>query len=412
MRLRRFEKCGAAFTEDFNSLADLRNRGFTINSSPTEVSMRGKKGIQFDGIDDYIDTDQIHPSTHFSICFWLNMSEELSASGFIFDRDGTLSPRFYLSYNAVSKLLQFTFGAGSHATISDFSLGETIFIAFTYDGTKIVGYKNGVEYNTTAATDTLPNSTGLRIGCAWDTTRYGKFTIQDFMYFPFALTDEDVQAIYNGSVFDYEKHQMGKWEFSEPYVKDENFREFGNDVTSTTVSSSDVVTFGAGKKAVKVTDTDDLTLDMPSELDFATDSVSLIVQVKTNDPAYDYQRVFYTRHGTDRKGYTVRINSGKWRGFIDFGAYSTSILAPDERRDSFKHIGIAFKRDGIAKGYGDGKLGDEVDLSAYSSVDISGADTLALVDLFRGYVQEVKFYHAVLPQLAYKDIYKNKERGL
>jgi hypothetical protein len=97
-------------------------------------------------------------------------------------------------------------------------------VGFTYDGTKLTGYKDGVSFGTIVTGRQAPvlNGQGLYYGIGLkDSTNmgsgaYGSFRLGDFQVFDRGITSDEVNRIYNLYAYRYGIYPYSNWNGGEP----------------------------------------------------------------------------------------------------------------------------------------------------------------------------------------------------
>jgi hypothetical protein len=97
-------------------------------------------------------------------------------------------------------------------------------VGFTYDGTTLIGYKDGASFATltTARQNPVANGNGLYYGIGLtDATNmgsgtYGAFRLGDFQVFDRALTADEINRTYNLYAYRYGIYPVSNWNSGEP----------------------------------------------------------------------------------------------------------------------------------------------------------------------------------------------------
>jgi hypothetical protein len=264
-QLRRFESCGAIFTDKLDSVADLRNRGFSIVGNPTVVSSsRGVPVIDFDGTADAINTgSDFIGAQSLTVSCWIKIDSYGETAGRILDNgnlifsvrnDGTLANGVQFISNGATSALSaanaITTGTWYHVAVSRVSSG----------GSTTNIYINGVLSGTANQSSGTPaaGSTNVFIGSNGVGTRDFDGQISDLMVFNRVLTATEISQIYNNTVFNYMDSLISMWDMSEINPQDLGYKGNGNHLTGTSIASTDIVDGNNSKtKAINFDGTND-----------------------------------------------------------------------------------------------------------------------------------------------------------
>ena len=133
----------------------------TFHGSPTFQNVNGGI-IDFDGIDDYIDTNFNTDSDYISFIFWAYRDAGVN-DGTYLSRWGTSSDWSYIVREDSSNNLKIQLRCSNGNTISNtdmsLSVGDWNCYAVTFDGTIVRIYKNGIQNTTESLSGVLKTGT-------------------------------------------------------------------------------------------------------------------------------------------------------------------------------------------------------------------------------------------------------------
>lgn len=209
------EDLGALFAEDCSSLSDIRQRAYRYEGA-WEQSSRGARGaLRLVPDDDPADIlfHCGYGGGDLSLCFWYK--EEASANwtrifGF---------PAFEACQYDNKVQLYFKLSVGDLVRVPvEIQQNEWVFLCFVKNGNQYYGYRNGELVSSwSGGSATQFGSSYIEIGNR-AVNRYAGLSVSNTLAFPFALTDEDVQALYNDRVFNVHSHLIADWDCSQPNV--------------------------------------------------------------------------------------------------------------------------------------------------------------------------------------------------
>ena len=180
----------------------LTNNG----STPFSAAMFNN-GAVGNGSDRYFNRAPILSNGNCTICGWIKANAEISAGIFsvISNRDVTTHVSYQITYdyNAGTRRLAFRRvalgGGGTSGLVSyNITLGTADFyhVALTYDGTNVIGYVNGSNIGSAAASGNGASGTDNFLQIFSVGGDIGNFTADDFAIFTRALSDTEVSDLY------------------------------------------------------------------------------------------------------------------------------------------------------------------------------------------------------------------------
>jgi hypothetical protein len=270
MRAHRFEIAGAIFSDQCDSLTDLRARG-TLSGTPVlGAGPRGRPALILDGTDDWwIATAPSRSlTTSCTICCWCKWDTSAASAGFLWaKRGGTYKgPNIYVD-NWFTPGDIFVQGGNDtyYDTGSNLENNTWTHLALVIDagGTNATIYIDGTERYTVAIGAFNENSAQpFSIGARSD--GWGKATgaVCDLMAFPWILSSAEILSIYNGSVWDYDRYLVSRWDMSEINPQDVGWAGNGNNGTGTNIAASDIEDGPFGGKSINLDgSTETISLD-------------------------------------------------------------------------------------------------------------------------------------------------------
>jgi prepilin-type N-terminal cleavage/methylation domain-containing protein len=180
-----------------NDYSGYGNNGTLVNG-PTWTTGKVGGALSFDGVDDKITGGSINVPTKMTIMGWIKKNTSTDQKSFFSNRGGG-TVYFGLSFTKV-----FLYdGIGSPKAIysndNAVSLGQWQHVTATSDGVVVKFYVNGnLVYNT----NQIRTGTTGTFGIGWDPnigTEYWDGLIDDLRIYNRALSDAEIQAIYNAT---------------------------------------------------------------------------------------------------------------------------------------------------------------------------------------------------------------------
>ncbi len=203
----RFNENGGTVANDSSGNS---NTGTLTNSPAWSSSGADGGAVLFDGVDDYVSvsnsTSLNISGTAFSIAFWLNTPQQPIWSGAVtlakpWDIGAGTAPYYQYAIDSSNYAVSFRYGNGT--TLYDFKIAnpqpnEWHHFAFTFNGTHVVGYRDGVEHLSVPQTATIvARGHPLLIGAvttAGDNPYQGY--LDDVRIYGRALSATDIAAVY------------------------------------------------------------------------------------------------------------------------------------------------------------------------------------------------------------------------
>lgn len=182
----------------------------TENGSPSYVSAIDQEGVAFNGTDQSLSNGSAGslPTSAITVAGWINVPNFNSYRTMISHApSGGGTPSFNLGANSSGELQTYlttaddgtiNFGGQTQPVLST---GTDYFLAFTYDGSNLRQFLNGVEENSQAATGSISyNGTDLWIGRS-PNQGYSELNYADeLLIFNSALSASDIDSLYQAGV--------------------------------------------------------------------------------------------------------------------------------------------------------------------------------------------------------------------
>ncbi|HDZ60309.1 MAG TPA: hypothetical protein ENH46_01245, partial [Candidatus Pacearchaeota archaeon] len=190
-----------------------------LSTSDIVTGKRGK-GLDFDGIDDYVSVsdDASLDINNFTISMWIypkDSSPSQTYSYLLVKGEDWLSEWSYAvrfddgTYSDLEMVLS---SSGTSATenlapISSVISNEWQYITFTFNGSTVVSYYNGIKQSTSLWSNSIYKGTGrVTMGARWDSSVGSSLyhlngTIDEVMIFSRALSPEEINASYNAGAY-------------------------------------------------------------------------------------------------------------------------------------------------------------------------------------------------------------------
>jgi hypothetical protein len=210
------------------SLVDIKGGvNATLTNSPTYTSTSGKY-LTFNGVNQYGMTGNLAskvPGVTTSLMMWIYPT----GNGVIVTElgQGTTSSGWHDSQIEITGGNTLRVGIWNLNIVSlstSITLNTWNLVGFTYDGTTLKGYKNGVSFGSVVTPRQTPvlNGNGLYYGIGLaDVTNmgsgaYGSFRLGDFQVFDRGITADEVNRIYNLYAYRYGIYPYSNWNPGEP----------------------------------------------------------------------------------------------------------------------------------------------------------------------------------------------------
>ncbi len=368
------------------------NDGTLYNmDSSTWVSGRYNTALELDGTEDYIDfgTDSVYnfsSSNAFTIALWIKPNDLSNYQGIIGKWGGGWYTTPYQVLIMTSGKVRIGIGNGSAVGVAElpadsFSIGEWTHIAFTYDGSVLRSYANGVEQDSNQLDYTLTTTTNsLKIGhYSSASTLYLDGAVDAVRMYDYALNADDIKVLSNGL--------RGAWEMNEGTgltVADDS--EYGNDATMYNMDSSDWVgghldKDGYFRYALSLDGTEDY-IDCGNDDIYNfndTNTFTVACWIRPNDLARYQGIVGKWGGGWYTTPYQVIVmTNGSVKIGVGNGTACETLYLPAENFSTGEWSHIAFTYDGsVLRGYANG------DEAASSQIDYTITSTMGSVRIGR-----------------------------
>ncbi|MFA7171519.1 MAG: LamG domain-containing protein, partial [Candidatus Paceibacterota bacterium] len=190
----------------------------TMGEIGTGESEEKCAAMSFDGVDDYINvgTDSsLNTGAYETVSAWVKRDNQLELYGGIYS-DGGTDRRILISSSVL--LAQYKIGGivySASVSSSYIPFGVWTHTVFTYDGTEICLWVNGVKRASTPATGIIRNPYQFfRIGWGHNETYHFTGSIDDVRIYNRALSADEISDLYNGNQID-DAGLVGYWGFDE-----------------------------------------------------------------------------------------------------------------------------------------------------------------------------------------------------
>jgi hypothetical protein len=210
------------------SLVDIKNGvNATLTNSPTYTSTSGKY-LTFNGTNQYGITNNLASkvtSNTVTLMAWIYPT----GNGVIVTELGSGSPSSgwhdaQIEITGGNTLRCGMWNSGMVSVNTSITLNTWHLVGFTYDGTRLTGYKDGVSFGTLVTGRQAPvlNGQGLYYGIGLsDSTNmgsgaYGAFRLGDFQVFSRGITADEVNRMYNLYSYRYGIYPYSNWNSGEP----------------------------------------------------------------------------------------------------------------------------------------------------------------------------------------------------
>jgi len=158
---------------------DPSNGTFTITEAPPAPANIGGWALQFDGINDYVNTNYTTNLTRFTIECWVKgdaaPTSKANSNGLVHRGSNYEINWDHGDANFRGAAAMNTSGGWKAASFGTLEANVWYHLAATYDGTNLRAYKNGVLISTTAATNPLSATQTLKIGAHADVPSSGGY---------------------------------------------------------------------------------------------------------------------------------------------------------------------------------------------------------------------------------------------
>lgn len=210
------------------TLTDIKsNINTTLTNSPAYTSTSGKY-LTFNGVNQYGITGNLASKVTGNIVTLLAWIYP-TGNGVVVTELGTGSTTsgWHDSQIEITGGNTLRVGIWNNASVqvsTSITLNAWHLVGFTYDGTTLIGYKDGTSFSsiTTARQNPVANGNGLYYGIGLaDATNlgsgvYGAFRLGDFQVFDRALTADEINRTYNLYAYRYGIYPVSNWNSGEP----------------------------------------------------------------------------------------------------------------------------------------------------------------------------------------------------
>ena len=189
-------------TDTTSTCTDQASQAITVSSDPTVIaSIDNDYTLEFNGIDDYIETDfSLGTTSAFSVSMWVKTTS-LTTSQILIDNRDTVADGFNC-YIDTNNTLKFRInGVDLSTSTSSLSAGTWFHLGLTYDGSSKKIYLNRRQADTTSQSTTLNITNTMKIGTVSHTTPSNFFSgdIDEVAVWDTSLSACDVAGIYDAT---------------------------------------------------------------------------------------------------------------------------------------------------------------------------------------------------------------------
>lgn len=194
------------------------NNHGTIYSATWISNCKSNYCLSFDGANDYVevaDNGGLDNIPQITLVAWFKLNQLASAKGemeFIVAKKHSVSPwsSYFMGITTANNfqfsLLNSAQGQASATSTSTFQAGVWYFVACTYDGSSMKIYVNGDPSASAVQTGSIFDSNyPFRIGADWSGGSRMNGTIDDVRVYNYALTADEIKALYSSAVNIYGK---------------------------------------------------------------------------------------------------------------------------------------------------------------------------------------------------------------
>ena len=358
--------------------------------------------MQFDGVDDYMETDYTTlPTAAFSMEFWFNNKADQPNYQHPLGIDGQYIT-FYIAPDGGTMYFKLGGAINSQTTIFDPNLDTWYHVATTFDGTDYRIYLDGNYVKTWNQSEQTLTNHILRLATANIGSNEFNGLLDEVRIYNRALSAEEIRFHYNRG------GPVGYWKF------DEGSGTLVGDITdnmNNAIIHGPYLSFDGGDH-VEVTDNASLK---PNQ--FSVESWFKI------SSATSWRVITAKEYWDNNKGWVLFIGSAG-NGFVKFnGPQFSELVSTSEFDDGVWHHAVATYNADIVKLYVDGSLHDSAsgvtitssDLDLYVGARHPNDGSAGSSDRFVGAIDESRFYNRVLSAKEieghYRGLFKN-ETGL
>lgn len=155
--------------------------------------------FEFDGINDYVDTNATLVGTTFSISAWFKVANTTDHQSIFSTRENTISTSRGVDVYIQSDVLTFRiYNNGGTAVTQAFTDLGWNHVLYVYDGTTLEGFLNGVSIGSVTASYST-STESLKFGHMIPSVTYAEANIDEVALF-YSDESANVSTIYNGGV--------------------------------------------------------------------------------------------------------------------------------------------------------------------------------------------------------------------
>jgi hypothetical protein len=178
----------------------------------------GQYALDFDGSNDYVTCDKAPVlTTRFTLSLWLRPTSLSQANTYLLSATiAGFDNAYSILWEYVNNTVEFYSTGSALRTNSQISVSETIWthIAYSYNGSTLLAYKNGVQVNSRSATVTLNANPQALLFCSFaGSTAFAQAQIDDVRIYqrPLSAAEVAMLASYRGISYERKRRTLRRY---------------------------------------------------------------------------------------------------------------------------------------------------------------------------------------------------------